>query len=167
LKILYFGGQKSGKSGLAEKRTLLLSQLRGKKAVFVATYDDSFEDSDMQKRIENHRVERGDSFITVEETLHLSDIVAKSDETYLIECVSMWILNTMGWGLEKVLNQIETIGKSRADIVFVLNSVGSGVIPMDGVSREYIDRIGLVGQKLARFCDEVYEVKFGIEVRIK
>jgi adenosylcobinamide kinase/adenosylcobinamide-phosphate guanylyltransferase len=48
-----------------------------------------------------------------------------------------------------------------------LNDVSSGVIPLDKESRKYVDMSGIIGQVVAGFCDEVYEVKMGIEIRIK
>ena len=42
MKTLYFGGQKSGKSNLAEKKALALAN--EKKPYYIATYDNSFND---------------------------------------------------------------------------------------------------------------------------
>ncbi len=55
LKILYYGGQKSGKSRLAEKKAL---ELASKKPYYVATYNNSHNDSEMVNRIEQHRRSR-------------------------------------------------------------------------------------------------------------
>jgi len=41
------------------------------------------------------------------------------------------------------------------------------VIPMDKESRKFVDRTGVVGQYLAKICNEVYEVKLGLESRLK
>jgi len=164
IKVLYFGGQKSGKSQLAQDRVLIISN--EKKPYYIATYDNSFGDLQMQQRIDNHQDSRGDSFITIEESRHLSSVIS-SGYTYLIDCMSMWILNTISWSQDEVLQELETLSKCNANIVFVLNEVGSGVIPIDKVSREFVDRTGIVGQKLASICDEVYEVKFGLGVRLK
>jgi len=57
--------------------------------------------------------------------------------------------------------------KKDANIVFVLNDVNSGVIPFDKESRSFVDRSGVIGQRLASFCDEVYEVKLGLPLRLK
>ena len=51
--------------------------------------------------------------------------------------------------------------------MFVLNDVTCGVIPIDAISRRYVDLSGLIGQKLAMICDEVYEVKLGLRIRLK
>ncbi len=161
MKILYFGGQKSGKSRLAEKRALELS----KKPYYIATYDNSYDDKEMQNRIEKHRVQREKKFITIEETKELSSVM-KDGEVYLVDCLSMWILNSIED--EKFLySELEKLATVDATIIFVLNDVSSGVIPLEKLSRKYVDISGIVGQKVASFCDEVYEVKLGLEVKLK
>lgn len=162
-KILYFGGQKSGKSILAEKKALELSF---SKPCYIATYNSSYDDSEMAKRIESHQKQREDRFITVEEQKNLTKVI-EDDKTYIIDCISMWLLNNLKEDKNSLLAQIESICQRSSNIVFVLNDVNSGVIPIDKLSRKYVDLTGIIGQKIARNCDEVYEVKFGIGVQIK
>lgn len=161
MKILYIGGQKSGKSFLAEKKALELS----KKPYYIATYDNSYHDKEMQDRISLHKKQRGDKFITIEETLFL-DRVIEDNNTYLIDCMSMWILNVMNNKL-KYEEILENILNKNTNIIFVLNEVTSGIIPLDKFTREYVDMSGRVGQRLARECDEVYQVIVGLENRLK
>ena len=52
MTILYYGGQKSGKSRLAETKALELAH--GNKPYYVATYDNSYGDSEMHARIARH-----------------------------------------------------------------------------------------------------------------
>jgi len=164
MKLLYYGGQKSGKSRLAEQKALSLAG--GRKPVYLATYDRGYNDPEMAARIALHRQQRAERFVTIEEPL---EIVSRMEPggVYLIDCMSMWLLNTIEWSQDIVMAQVERLAAVEADIVFVLNDVGSGVIPMDKLSREYVDRSGIVGQRLAQICDEVYEVKLGLEVRLK
>jgi len=164
MKTLYHGGQKSGKSYLAEQKALSLASTI--KPYYLATYDNSYHDVEMGERIALHKAQRDEKFVTIEETRYLSTQV-QDGPTYLIDCMSMWLLNTMEWSIEKVLEEVETLCAKDANIVFVLNDVGSGVIPLDALSRKYVDRSGIVGQRLARHCDEVYEVKLGLENRLK
>ncbi|SFV71740.1 hypothetical protein MNB_SV-13-1153 [hydrothermal vent metagenome] len=49
----------------------------------------------------------------------------------------------------------------------MLNDVNSGVIPMENQSRSFIDRTGVIGQKLSLLCNEVYEVKLGLSIKLK
>lgn len=163
MKILYFGGQKSGKSRLAERRAIALAS---DKPYYLATYNSRYGDAEMEIRIDKHRQTRADTFITVEETHHLARVV-QSGHTYLIDCISMWLLNRLDEPEETLLDAIEALREIDANIVFVLNDVTSGVIPADPMSRRYVDLSGIIGQKLASLCDEVIEVKLGLEKRLK
>lgn len=163
MKILYFGGQKSGKSSLAEAKTLSIAT---HKPIYLATYDHSFGDDEMGMRIDKHRSSRGEKFITLEESRDLSRVI-KPHHTYLVDCISMWILNRLDASEEEMIAEIEALGTIDANIVFVLNDVTSGVIPADSISRRYVDLSGIIGQKLAQICDEVIEVKMGLERRLK
>ena len=164
MKIFYFGGQKSGKTKAGIKKALELS--KDKKPYYVATYDNSFGDSSMQDRIDKHIIERKDDFLSIEEPKDLTKIV-KEKETYLIDCVSMWLFNNLQKEENQLKNQLQEICKIDANIVFILNDVSCGVIPFDKESRRFVDFSGLIGQELAKLCDEVYEVKYGIERRLK
>jgi adenosylcobinamide kinase/adenosylcobinamide-phosphate guanylyltransferase len=164
MKTLYYGGQKSGKSLLAEQKSLSLAG--DEKPYYIATYDNSYRDSEMHQRIETHKSQRKEAFITIEETKDLNAVI-KDGQTYLIDCMSMWLLNTLDDALENLMKELEHLAKKEAHIVFVLNDVSSGIIPLESMSRKYVDRSGIVGQKLAQLCDEVYEVKLGLEIKLK
>ncbi len=161
MMVLYFGGQKSGKSRLAEEAALALCEA----PVYIATYDNSYGDEEMQKRIRRHR-ERRQAFSTLEEPVELASAV-EAGNTYLIDCVSMWLLNTLERDLGFLKEQLHALARSGADIVFVLNETTCGVIPANNQSRKFIDRTGIIGQELVELCDEVYEVKFGLKERRK
>ncbi len=162
MKILYIGGQKSGKSSLAEKKILKIST---KKPYYIATYNNSFGDKEMQKRVDLHKQRREANFITIEELINLEKVI-KEGENYIIDCLSMWILNILDSDedYQEILKNILSID---ANIVFVLNDVNSGVIPNNNISRKYIDMSGIVGQIVASSCDEVYQVIVGLENRLK
>ena len=132
----------------------------------MATYDNSFGDDSMQNRIDKHILERKEDFITIEEPKDLTKIVEK-DKTYLIDCVSMWLFNNLENKEESLKNQLQKICQIEANIIFILNDVSCGIIPLDKESRKFVDFSGLIGQELAKLCDEVYEVKYGIERRLK
>ena len=163
MKVLYYGGQKSGKSHLAEQRALNLA--RDKKPYYIATYNSSYSDSEMERRILRHKKERADRFITIEESFDFIKYI-KKNETYLIDCISMWILNSLTKSEEELISYIDRLDID-ANIIFVLNSVGEGIVPLSKESRKFVDLTGLIGQKLASISDEVYDVKLGIAQRLK
>ena len=164
MKFLYYGGQKSGKSRLAEEKALQLSTEN--KPYYIATYNNSYGDGEMEKRIDKHQVQRQEQFITIEESFDLSKVI-KPNQTYLVDCISMWILNNIDKSEEELLMQLDTLDQIDAHTVFVLNNVGSGVIPIDAKSRKFVDLTGVIGQYLAKICDEVYEVKLGLKSQLK
>ena len=164
MKIFYFGGQKSGKTKAGIKKALDLS--KENKPYYVATYDNSFGDDSMQNRIDKHIIERKENFITIEEPKDLTKIV-EQNKTYLIDCVSMWLFNNLEEKEETLKIQLQEICKIEANIIFILNDVSCGIIPFDKESRRFVDFSGLIGQELVKHCDEVYEVKYGIERRLK
>ena len=163
-KIFYFGGQKSGKTKAAIKKALELS--KDEKPYYVATYDNSFGDISMNERIHKHILERKDDFICIEETKDLTKVI-EANKTYLVDCVSMWILNNLEEKEEVLKEQLRALSKIDANIIFILNDVSCGVIPFDKESRRFVDFSGIFGQELAKLCDEVYEVKYGIEKKLK
>lgn len=162
--ILFYGGQKSGKSKLAEEMTCELST--NKKPFYIATYDNSYDDKEMSLKLLKHQEQREDKFISIEESKDLSSVI-KENETYLVDCLSMWILNNLDKEEEYFLDELEKLSKIKTNIVFVLNDVNHGVIPLEQVSRKFVDLSGIVGQKVASFATCVYEVKLGLGIKLK
>ena len=163
-KIFYFGGQKSGKTKAGSKKAIELSEF--KKPYYVATYDNSYGDISMNERIHKHILERKDDFICIEETKDLTKVI-EANSTYLVDCVSMWLLNNLQKSEDELKEQLKNICEIDANIIFILNDVSCGIIPNDSESRRFVDFSGLIGQELSNLCDEVYEVKYGIERRLK
>jgi adenosylcobinamide kinase/adenosylcobinamide-phosphate guanylyltransferase len=161
MKTLFFGGQKSGKSSLAEAYALEYAQ--GKTPYYVATYNAAYNDDEMAQRIAKHRKSRDKRFKTVEAPYDLHQAIKDKNGVYVFDCITMWLFNTLDWGQEAQCEHIRTLLKKPADMIFVLNDVGSGIIPIERLSRTFVDRSGIVGQILAQACDNVYEVKYGMK----
>ncbi len=164
MKVLYYGGQKSGKSHLAEQRALNLA--RDRKPYYIATYNSYYSDSEMERRVLRHKRDRADRFITIEESFDFIKYIER-DNTYLIDCISMWILNSLNRSEEELISYIDRLYNIDTNIIFVLNSVGEGIVPLSKESRKFVDLTGLIGQKLVSISDEVYDVKLGIAQRLK
>jgi len=164
LKALFIGGIKSGKSFLAEEYTLKYAKT---KPIYLATTE--FIDSEMSERISTHKEQRKNNFITLEEPLQLSSTISKTDNIVLVECVSMWINNMLYHekSFEEIRVEIESVLALKEDVVFVLNDVGSGIIPDNKLAREFIDISGKISQIIAKECDEVFHVIAGLGTKIK
>ena len=164
MQALFIGGIKSGKSLLAEKYALKYAQ---EKPIYLATTE--LLDSEMQERIMAHKKQRAENFTTLEEPLHLAEALSHCKDIVLVECISMWINNMLyhGFSYENIEKEIKTILQKKKDIVFVLNDVGSGIIPDNALSRKFADISGKVAQLIAGECDEVFHVIAGIGTKIK
>ena len=163
MTILYFGGANSGKSSLAQKHTLKLAK---NKPFYIATYDNSYDDKSMQKKIQKHHIKRKDDFILIEEIKNLKKII-KPNQTYLIECISMWLFNNDDKSIKKLKKELKYILKIKANIIFVLNDISGGLIPLDKQTKIFQKRSSIIGVYLAKKSHKVYEVKYGLKVRLK
>jgi len=117
MKVLFIGGIKSGKSLNAEKYIQTLAKT---KPLYLATTE--FIDDEMQERIIQHKAQREDRFITVEEALELSKEIQKHEETpVLVECLSIWVNNMLYHekGVADMIEEINSLMVQKRDIVFV------------------------------------------------
>jgi len=164
MKALFIGGIKSGKSLLAEEYTIANAKI---KPYYLATTE--FIDNEMNDRIEAHKLQREDKFITIEEPLFLYDTIFKQDDIVLVECVSMWINNMLyrNRDFSEIAAEVQKIMASEKSVVFVLNDVGAGIIPDNALARKYIDISGKISQIIAKKCDSVFHVIAGIGTKIK
>lgn len=161
--VLYTGGQKSGKSLLAEGKTLELAK---EKPYYLATAE--VFDEEFKERVKRHLVQRGDAFITIEEPCSLSEAIASCDDAILIDCLTVWINNMIFYMREEEIStEIEKLLDSGKDIVMVINEVGCGIIPGDKLSRKFADLSGQVAQQVARRADEVHFCSAGLSLRMK
>jgi adenosylcobinamide kinase/adenosylcobinamide-phosphate guanylyltransferase len=163
MKVLFTGGQKSGKSTEAEKMAISLAT---SKPYYLATSE--IMDRELERRVELHKKQREDRFITVEEPLNLSDTINSCDDVVLVECLTIWINNMLHYDKrDDIFSELEKVLSLKNDMVFVLNDVGLGIIPENKLAREFIDISGKVGQMVAASCDEVYYVTCGIRSQLK
>ncbi|MEO0911078.1 MAG: bifunctional adenosylcobinamide kinase/adenosylcobinamide-phosphate guanylyltransferase [Pseudomonadota bacterium] len=161
------GGARSGKSAFAEG-LVLKSTL---KPVYVAT-GRAFDD-EMVSRIEQHQERRGDSWESVEEPLALVDALRQSSHEgrmILVDCLTFWITNLMmaEANVKKEAEQLaDFLSEATVPMVIVSNEVGLGVVPENQMAREFVDLSGLVHQRVAEVCDQMYFVTAGIPQKLK
>ena len=161
---LYIGGIKSGKSKNAEEYTLNNSKT---KPIYLATNE--FFDNEMKERVQKHKEQRSDKFVTIEEHLSLVKIIELQESTVLVECMSMWINNMLyhGYSEDAMIQQIEELEELGQDIVFVINDVSCSVVSENKLVRQFVDINGRISQILASKCEEVYHTTAGISVKLK
>lgn len=166
--IMITGGQRSGKSELAEKTALQLSAT----PLYVAT--SVITDEEMARRVEAHRRRRGPQWRLSEENLWPSRCISAGD-TALIDCITVWSTNMLfhfgedaDKALTAIIGELDTIAATKgATIVAVTNEIGLGGISPNPLQRKFTDLQGQVNRHLAGIASEVYLTVSGIPVKIK
>jgi adenosylcobinamide kinase/adenosylcobinamide-phosphate guanylyltransferase len=167
--VLIGGGARSGKSTFALERARELGQRR----LFVATarrYDD-----DMGARIDRHRAERADSFLTVEEPVEVARVLdgAAGFDVAVVDCLTLWLSNLLldGASSAEIERRVEALAAALArapcHVVLVTNEVGMGLHPDTPLGRLFRDLAGRAHQRLARAAGEVHLAVLGLVVRLK
>jgi len=123
----------------------------------------------MHKKVQKHKEQRAENFITLEEPLELHKALKESKGAVLIECVSMWINNMLYHkkSHQEIFAQVEQLLQEERDIVFVINDVSRSVVSEHKLVREFVELNGKVAQQIAAAAEHVFLVNAGIETKIK
>jgi len=174
---LVTGGARAGKSTFVLHR----AEATGAAAIaFVATAEAG--DEEMALRIDRHRAERSDRWVTFEEPLAL-DLLLPSlpHPAIVVDCLTLWISNLMfdpravalGIGGEDAAIEasidrlVAALGRVRAPVWLVTNEVGLGIVPGDPISRRYRDLLGRCNQRVAAAADHVTFVVAGLPMHLR
>ena len=142
------GGARAGNSDLAVR----LAQSWKREVTFVATAE--AWDDEMTARIKQHQAQRPTTWTTVEEPLQLGRVLADvpHDRGIVIDCLTLWVNNVMVDGVpdEQVPDLARRLAEQAAahpaEVVAVTNEVGLGVVPMNRLTRRYVDLLGAVNR---------------------
>jgi adenosylcobinamide kinase/adenosylcobinamide-phosphate guanylyltransferase len=161
--ILVTGAARSGKSEWAET----LAQASKKSVVYVATAIADASDREWQSRIEKHRRRRPDDWQTLQVPVELAATLktALPSQCLLVDSLGTWVANAIACDEEawetKVNELIASIQETRADLIFVAEETGWGVVPAYPVGRVFRDRLGNLIRRLGAIADPVYLVAGG------
>lgn len=180
MKALVTGGARSGKSDFAER----LCMSRASRACYIATAQ--AYDIEMKERIALHRVQResaGYDWQTLEEAQALPELLQRlgGDQAsqpapmLLVDCLTLWLSNVLlaagedGEAASRAaINELAAaVEQYPGQLVIVTNEVGDGIVPEYPLGRLYRDLSGVMNQRIARLCDEVFLVTAGIPVELK
>jgi adenosylcobinamide kinase/adenosylcobinamide-phosphate guanylyltransferase len=166
---LLLGGARSGKSALAVRT----AEEWGEAVTFIAT--GAAGDEEMAARIERHRVERPESWTTLEEPIDLVAALrsAPPEALVVIDCLSLWVSNLLEAGWED--DAVETAASAAAELaakrgpptVVVSNEVGLGIVPISPLGRRYRDVLGRVNAIFAAGAAEPIFVVAGRKLRLE
>ncbi len=170
-KIIFItGGVRSGKSLFAQE---IAKKFPGSKA-YLATAQGL--DEEMRDRIARHKKSRPRTWQTLEEPIHLTEMVRREGKRFdliLLDCLTLWLSNLLmaGWGGKKILAAtdrfLRVARKIPGTIILVSNEVGMGIVPENPAARDFRDLSGLIHQKVAREADEVYFLVCGLPQKVK
>jgi adenosylcobinamide kinase/adenosylcobinamide-phosphate guanylyltransferase len=173
MAILILGGARSGKSRYAEQCAINSM----KSVIYIATAQ--AKDEEMAQRIARHRQDRPAQWQTVEEPLALAETLqhyGHRDCCLLVDCLTLWLTNSLfddhGHVQETVFKAqsealLAVIPTLSAEVIFVSNEVGLGIVPLDSMSRRFVDEAGRLHQQLAQCCDRVVLVTAGLAQVLK
>lgn len=168
--ILITGGVRSGKSKFVTK----IANKNNKKVAYIAT--SPYYDGEMNKRIQDNKKERPDSWTTFEEQIYIPSLLQKINGQYdlvIIDCLSLYVTNHLLANsseiaiYEEVNQLIQILKEASFHTIIVSNEVGTGVHPNNKIARNFIDIIGNINQMISDEANHVYRVFSGIPVNIK
>lgn len=93
----------------------------------------------------------------------------------LVDCLTLWLSNVLlaagedGEAASRAAMDELAIAVEQypGPLVIVTNEVGDGIVPEYPLGRLYRDLSGMMNQRIARLCDEVFLVTAGIPVELK
>jgi adenosylcobinamide kinase/adenosylcobinamide-phosphate guanylyltransferase len=178
---LILGGQKSGKSRMAEARAAHWLGTGEHQALLVATA--LAGDTEMADRIARHREERKarvPKLNTLEQAVALPGLLAEWSRPHrmiIVDCLTLWLTQLMlpleGASLTDsgVQTHIAALAAAVRDaagpVILVSNEIGLGVSPLSAEARRFIDALGLLHQTVAAACDRVTLMVAGCELTIR
>jgi adenosylcobinamide kinase/adenosylcobinamide-phosphate guanylyltransferase len=192
MRELILGGQKSGKSRLAEERARVwLSQSASHRAVLVAT--GLAHDEEMVERIARHRADRLvrlPRLQCVEEPVALGQRlvdISDANTLVLVDCLTMWLTNLLmpsqtgifkqnqplalmeyaQSATESIASLLHALCSVREPVVMVSNEIGLGVIPLGREVRQFVDELGKLNQAVAAQCERVTFMAAGCALTLK
>jgi adenosyl cobinamide kinase/adenosyl cobinamide phosphate guanylyltransferase len=170
---LVLGGARSGKSRHAQR---LIGQ---RQAIYIATTRRT-RDREMARRIDRHRADRPESWITIEEpeaVPHVVRTAAPSDAPAIVECVTLWLSNLFEREAHTPARRQQEIlmaavrdlaaASTVREVIAVSNEVGGGIVPATRAGRRFRDLQGWANQILAEEAGSVTLVVAGLPLVLK
>ena len=140
---------------------------------------------EMQVRIQQHQARRPSRWQLLEEPLELGVFLNKATQPpqdtptcVIIDCLTLWLTNVMFQGgvaeanvTSHAVKSIHVLQQAMAEfageLVIVSNEVGSGIVPMGAINRQFSDLSGTMNQRVAGVCDTVTLAVAGLPLVIK
>jgi adenosylcobinamide kinase/adenosylcobinamide-phosphate guanylyltransferase len=145
---LITGGVKSGKSSLGLKCLDELSQ----HPLLLATARRT--DNEMSARIDRHIEDRPNHWQCIECPIDLPNALIEYEQPLLVDCLGTWLTNVLVEQPDNLKHHtsdlIESLKQRTSATVLISNESGLGVIGADALTRQFVDELGLLNQKIAK-----------------
>ncbi len=170
--ILVTGAARSGKSEWAE-RLAAQSEAMGNSVVYIATAQRYDGDADWDARIDQHIERRPVSWRSLEIPFDLAGAIDRGLETecFLVDSIGSWVgnaleMNDENWRLccDELISSVKS---SVANLVFVSEETGWGVIPAYPMGRLFRDRLGRLVRELGQVSDQTFLVVAGFAIDVQ
>ncbi len=171
------GGARSGKSRHAEQLAQTRAARLDLSVTYIATARDA-GDAEFAARIAHHRQRRPAHWGLVEADIDLAGAIARADDgraCLLVDCLTLWLANVLcpadGEPADHCAAHIDSLetalARVKAPLVIVSNEIGMGVVPMGAMTRQYVDELGRLNQRVAALAREVTLMVAGLPMTIK
>jgi adenosylcobinamide kinase/adenosylcobinamide-phosphate guanylyltransferase len=162
---LVIGGARSGKSRHAEA----LVAATGLPRIYIATAE--AWDDEMRARIDQHRMDRGAGWETVEAPQDLATALAvPAGRVVLVDCLTLWLTNRLLADADLAADTtalLRALDACPAPVVMVTNELGWSIVPENALARRFRDAQGRLNQTLAARADHVVAVIAGLPLVLK
>lgn len=170
--ILVTGPARSGKSEWAERLARQLAVEKEKQVVYVATAQRSSDDAEWRSRIEKHIRRRPEHWLCKEVPVALAEAIAQSTahQCLLVDSLGTWLANLIEcpqseWE-EQQQGLLRAIAQANADIIFVAEETGWGVVPAYALGRAFRDRLGTLSCEVGAIATDVHLVTSGYALNL-
>ena len=170
--VFISGGVRSGKSAFAEH--YIMQHKKQRQPVYIAS-GVAF-DEEMAKRIKRHQHDRQHaSWLTVEVPNVFPQTFEQLDTSHILlwDCITTWLTNILVENLPALdmlaqfKAQLQQWRKQGISVVIVSNEVLDAGISKYEFTAHYQQLLGQLNQWLVAFCDEAYELEYGLVKRWK
>lgn len=162
------GGQRSGKSGYAQKLALEIAQ----NPVYLATAQ--IWDEDFRERVARHQADRGEEWtnLEIQEEIAAAQVEGR---VVVLDCITLWLNNlffknqnaTVDEVLQIAKTEIDKLAEKEATFFIISNEIGMGGHAENALARRFADLQGWMNQYIAQKADKVTLMVSGIAVSVK
>ncbi|MFN3679969.1 bifunctional adenosylcobinamide kinase/adenosylcobinamide-phosphate guanylyltransferase [Thermosynechococcus sp.] len=161
--LLVTGPCRSGKSEWAES----LAAQSEQPVIYIATAIAPPADAEWLQRIAQHRARRPPEWEVRECPLELAALLRELPPHHcaLVDSLGTWVANCLDQSPDQwqgtVVEFLESVQACVAQLIFVAEEVGWGVVPAYASGRRFRDRLGELCQRLSPLMAQVYLVTTG------